>query len=76
MMTILYKCHCMAAEAAVEVAERRDGEDILDWMQHVQMAIGVDHRKRSVLCMATALEYAKIPVPEGSPAIGVKPRLN
>lgn len=75
-MKILYKCACMPAEAEVEVAERRENEDILDWMHHVQMAIGVDHRKRSPICMATTMEHCKIPVPENAPFLGGKPKLD
>lgn len=70
-MNIFYKCKCMKSEATLEVADRREDEQIEDWMQHVQMAISVDHRKRNALCTADKMEYAKIPVEKDLP-IGQK----
>lgn len=73
-MKICYKCACMAAEAEIEVMGRPAGGDILDWMQGVvQPSISVDHRARSPHCRAAALEYAKIPLDEAAPGIGMVP---
>ena len=73
-MKIWYKCVCMEAEAEIEVMDRPNGGDILDWMRGVvQPSIGVDHRARSPRCQAQALEYAKIPLDEAAPGIGMAP---
>lgn len=76
-MKILYKCACMGAEAEIDVPFRRAGEDVVDWMQNcVQLAIYLDHRTRAPSCVATAMEYAKIPVDERADGIGGPPTLN
>lgn len=59
---IKYKCSCMTAETSIQVPERGKAEDIRDFMNRVQLAIGKDHRERSPLCLATKMEYAKVPV--------------
>jgi hypothetical protein len=75
VITIFYKCACMPAERSVDVPPRREDEDIIDWMETcVRLSIGLDHRKRSPLCRAAALEYAKIPAPENAPFIGGVPK--
>lgn len=60
---VRYKCGCQDAERTVQVQERRTGEDVLDFMRRVQLAIGADHRKTSPLCMSNTMEYAKVPAP-------------
>lgn len=68
---VRYKCTCMKEEVSLRVPFRKDGEDIVEWMANcVQTALYLDHRKRSPLCMRTAMEYAKMPVPENTPFIG------
>lgn len=59
---VVYKCHCMSKEATLPIAARNRNEDILDFMGRIGVAIGNDHRKRSPLCKATHMEYAKIPI--------------
>lgn len=76
MIQIPYKCACMPAEAIVEVRYRNQGEDMLAYMEIVVGTIGADHRKRSPLCQAQAMEYAKLPAPENAPFIGGKPIVN
>lgn len=76
MIAIFYKCRCMKEEATVEMVHRKSGEDVVDWMRKVQEVVGADHFKRSPLCMATKMEYAKIPAPENAPFIGGKPVVN
>lgn len=73
-MQILYKCRCMKAEASIDVPDRQPDGDLLEWMELVTHAIGVDHRGRSALCMATQMEYAKIPYEGGQ--VGTKPTVN
>lgn len=75
-MLIRYKCRCFQDEAVLNVPDRTEGEDVVRWMESLQALIGDDHRKRSALCTATTMEYAKIPVPENSPGIGMKPHLD
>ncbi len=60
---VIYKCRCMKEEAKLEIPARRDDEEIGSWMNILQAALTVDHRKRSPLCVRTAMEYAKIYVP-------------
>lgn len=76
MITISYKCSCMLAEVSIEVRNRREGEDVIDWMHDVQFAMTVDHIGRSPHCRAETVEYAKIPMPENAPHIGGVPRLD
>jgi hypothetical protein len=76
MIDITYKCRCMSAEATFQVRNRVEGEDIATWMYDVQRKMGEDHTKRSPLCLATKVEYAKIPAPENAPFIGGQPKLN
>lgn len=53
----------------VAVADRRNDQDIVDWVGNtVGHAIADDHRKRSPLCMSNVMEYAKFEVdPAGGP---------
>jgi hypothetical protein len=78
-MTIrcFYKCRCMAQQVAVDVQERTEDQDVVDWVENtVGHAIGADHRARSPFCMATVMEFAKIPAPENAPFIGGAPKLD
>lgn len=72
-MQVLYKCACMAAEASVEVPERKALEDVVYWVEQVAgRAISDDHRRRSPTCSRVKMEYAKIPLEEGAPGVGHK----
>jgi len=51
----------MQKEASLELPERRSSEDIADYMAFIQMALSVDHRKLSPLCMSQTMEYCKMP---------------
>lgn len=74
MIELRYKCRCMDAEASIQVPERQEAEDIIQWMNLVvQAAIYLDHRRRSPSCKTTEMEYAKLPMPENAPFIGGKP---
>lgn len=59
---VRYKCRCMSQEVRLQVRARDKHEEILDFMEKVQASIGDDHHSRSPLCMATTMEYAKVPV--------------
>lgn len=77
MISIRYKCRCMAKEAAVDIRDREDGEDIIRWMNcAVQPGLGEDHRRRSPSCRASKTEYVKIPARENAPFLGGKPELH
>lgn len=67
---VRYKCACMAEEAAIDVPGRRDDELIETWMDVMGAALMLDHRRRSPLCMAKAMQYAKIYVPPHAVMIG------
>lgn len=59
----------MPEEATIFVRDRRDDEDVVEWLEGVASeAIGDDHRERSPFCRATATEYVKIPVDKGDNA--------
>lgn len=68
---IRYKCRCLPEEVSFQMRERVQHEEILEFMNHVQQAIAVDHNNRSPLCMAREMEYAKVPV-EGDTIGGSK----
>lgn len=59
---VRYKCFCMTAEASVHVHGRDGTEEIMEFMERVQRALGEDHLRRSPLCQRTTMEYAKTPV--------------
>jgi len=62
---VIYKCKCFQKEIAFPLRERERTEDIEDFMNRVTYAIAADHLKRSPLCQATTMEYAKIPAADG-----------
>jgi hypothetical protein len=76
VITITYKCRCMTKEETFDVRNRAEGEDVRTWMHDLQRAMADAHTKRSPLCMATKVEYAKIPHPENADGIGMLPKLN
>ncbi len=68
---IRYKCACLQDEVTLDIQARRPHQDIAEWMENiVTPALGVDHRKRSPICQATAVEYLKLAVPEDGRNIG------
>lgn len=74
-MDVIYKCSCMNKETTINVPNRREGVDILEWMEIVQICMGFDHRSLSPHCRAGKVEYAKIPIDENMP-IGAKKIIN
>ncbi len=65
MIAITWKCRCMPEEAVLQVRNRWNSEDFLDWMRNVvQCDLGAAHAKRSPWCRSAKVEYAKIPAPE------------
>lgn len=69
-MNVIYKCRCMAEEATVAVPDRRDDENVVDWVQQiVGSALLLDHRTRSPDCRSNVTEYVKIPVDTGENAM-------
>jgi hypothetical protein len=68
-MFVYYKCRCMADEVTVFVRDRKDDEDVADWVQStLGMAMGADHASRNPLCRSSSMEYVKIPVDQGEDA--------
>ena len=67
-MRLLLKCKCTDGEVGLSVRDRNEGEDIRDYMEHVQLEVGLWHQKRG--CAETKLEYLKMPIAEGK-QIGV-----
>lgn len=62
-MKVLLKCKCTDGEVGLDLRDRNEGEDIRDYMEHVQGEVGRWHQFRG--CPATTLEYLKMPVVEG-----------
>lgn len=62
------KCKCTDGEIDFKVRDRGEGEDISDYMQHIQTELGKWHRRR--MCSERALEYLKMPITDEKP-IGV-----
>jgi hypothetical protein len=60
----------MQDEVTLHMPARSMQEDVIDFVERMQRDIGVDHRKRSPLCMATKLEYAKIPLDKDVDRVG------
>ncbi len=76
MITVRYKCRCMAMERSLAVVDRGQDEDLMDWMTKVQMALGADHQLISPNCISGTVEYLKIPHDEDNPSVGMKPHLS
>lgn len=70
-MKIIYKCRCMKHETSIDVPDRRPNTDLMDWMELVQYCMTVDHHWLAPLCRAEGIEYAKIPMDEDAPGIGM-----
>ncbi len=63
MIQVLYTCDkCGIKDAPVTVAHRKEGENILVWMKHVQQRLADDHLRRSPNCRITEFTNAKIPL--------------
>ena len=73
-MNVLYRCRCMAEDASVWVPDRKDGQDVVDWVeQTVGRALAADHRARSPLCASEKVEHVSIPLPPGTEHLGQRP---
>jgi len=55
-------------DVPVTVAHRKEGEDVVTWMEHVQVRVYFDHAAKMSLC--TSLVDVKIPV-EDDKGIGM-----
>lgn len=62
-MQVLLKCKCTDGEVKHSIRNRNEGEDIRDYMEYVQLEVGLWHQQRQ--CSATALEYMKMPIADG-----------
>lgn len=72
-MKIMYKCHCLPEEVEIDVPNRVQGCDVIDWMDTVTYCVSSDHRARNALCMTEKMEYVKIPLDNAAQGIGVPP---
>jgi hypothetical protein len=65
----------MSVEATVACADRRDDQDILEWVQNTMgQALLADHRKRSPWCRSNVTEYAKFEVDPAGGRLGTLKR--
>lgn len=74
MIEITLKCKCtLGSEVKIFVRERRDGEDIGDWMMFVQRQAGEWHIapqwNAMRPCFETRLEYLKVPLSDKPGAV-------
>lgn len=69
-MRIKYKCQCMKVETEIDVPDRLPMADLMRWMDNCTMNVTFDHSQRSPHCRSQTIEYAAIPLPEGSDQIG------
>lgn len=56
-----YKCTCHKDERVFLIPERGVAEDISEFMHRAKVGLTKDHREKSSFCMATKVEYLKIP---------------
>ncbi len=60
---VRYTCDgCGIIDRIVIVTERKPGELIGDWMDHMRHALARDHRAMSPNCLATEIKQVKIPM--------------
>lgn len=59
---IHFKCACMPAESVIQMRERGEIEDIIEFILRATEAICAEHTRLSPLCVRDTMEYAKIPV--------------
>lgn len=69
MIGVKLKCACTDGEVELQLRERNEDEDIRDYMEYVQLELGLWHQHRG--CPRTSLEYMKMPVAENKP-LGVR----
>lgn len=70
---VIYRCGCMTADVELYIIARDPRRDVGEWIGGPVIAsITYDHRSRSPLCQAAALEYLKIPTDEDVP-LGANP---
>ncbi len=72
-MQLILKCKCTDGEVTISIRDRREYEDILEYMEHVQNMVGDWHQVRR--CAETKLEYLKMQLVDGKP-IGVSEKLS
>lgn len=74
-MIVHWKCRCMPAEAQVQVPDRNDDEDVVDWVQGpVARAISIAHLRINPDCRETRMEMVKIPLEDEAKGIGFAAR--
>lgn len=62
-VTVIYSCSiCGLENSRLEMDARKPEEDIGDWMEKLQLSLGMDHNKKSPFCKAGKLSEVKIPI--------------
>lgn len=61
MITVRWKCACMAQEGSLQIEARRFSEPIEVFMITLTTVISDTHRRRNALCRNRTMEYIKIP---------------
>lgn len=69
----LYSCEgCHLSNIGVDVPAREGAQTVASWMDSTVRRLAADHRRRSPLCAATALQEVKIPI-AGAGGLGLAP---
>lgn len=63
MIPVVYTCgKCRVHDATVQVEERKEGQDVVEWMEQVCIrALMRHHAQRSPYCNADKFQTIKIP---------------
>jgi len=70
-MTVRYSCpECGIVDRGVEVRERRENEDVVEWVRMVMRMTCEDHAECSPKCHPSELKNLKIPLPPHAAFIG------
>jgi predicted metal-binding protein len=75
MIECKFSCgKCGATNVPFLVRARVEGEDVVWWTTHVfNNALKVAHASYNLLCEAQTIDEVMIPIPEGTPGIGMLP---
>lgn len=77
-LKIQYICaRCMHELRTVFVRYRYNTEDVGYWAENiVQWEIELDHDRNSPYCLVHHFNHVRVPTPENSPGIGIRPILH
>lgn len=67
VIVVQYTCRtCRVVNREVSVKARKEGEELIVWIEGVRTAVYLDHRALSPFCTSVECDL-KIPAPEGQP---------